>query len=164
MLEELMRRPRYALSPLLALREKKVQEAARALAARVADRVRAENDRLDAAAKRETHEAAAARVREGEARALAQGELRAVDLARADAWEVRVAAERAAIVAEVERAAAREAKAVDDECGARRDTIGKQADADVVRRDRVRWSDRLHRRADAAQEEAASEAWRPKTR
>jgi hypothetical protein len=157
-----MRPPKYALTPLADLREKRVGDATRGLARQVIARTLAERDHRAAEEKRVAHDAVVEQVRHDEDDALARGELRALDLARADAWQVRVGAERAAIVAQVDRSRAVEARARESEQSARGELIAKQADADVVARDHARWSEAMRKRAEAKEEEMASDAWRPK--
>jgi hypothetical protein len=157
-----MRRRRYPLEPLAELRDTRVDQAVRGLAAAIAERDQAERGRRAAEESRASHDTAAARARSAEADALAHGELRVSDLARADAWELRVAAERAALTAEVDRARGTEHRAREGEQVARGEVASRRADADVIERDRARWTDAQRRQLEARDEEAASEAWRPK--
>jgi hypothetical protein len=155
-----MRRPRYALEPLAKLRDGKVEESKRGLAAATTERDAAERARRAAEARRESHDAAAAAVRATERGALERGELRAGDLALADGWEARVAAERTALAADVTRAGSVEANARDAERQAQRTMAEREADAKVVAKDRARWEAGERRRADAKEEEEAAEAYR----
>lgn len=155
-----MRRPRYALEPLAKLRDGKVDEATRGLAAAVTERGAAERARRSAEARRDAHDAAADAVRAGEREALERGELRAGDLALADGWEARVATERAALADAVQRAGSAEAKARDAERQAQRGVAERKADAQVVAKDRARWEDEQRRRGEAKEEEEAAEAYR----
>jgi hypothetical protein len=157
-----MRPPRYALEPLAKVREERVDEAVRGLAQAVAGREAAERSRRAAEAHRETHESAAATTREAERQALERGELRAEDLARAGEWELRVAAERAALLATEERALAAAREARNEEQGARGEVATRKADAGVVEKDRARWVEGQRKRAEAREEEEAAEAYRPK--
>jgi hypothetical protein len=98
-------------------------------------------------------------VRAAEAALLAQGELRAVDLARAQAWEH---AEQRTIdeLAAAERRAAEQAgSARSAEESARTDLAQKKADHDVVAKDEARFRDAQRRAREAREEEAAEEAW-----
>jgi hypothetical protein len=156
-----MRPRRYPLEPLVELRDHQVDQAAAGLAGAIAKREDAEEGRRVAEAARAAHETAARQVRVAESGALDRGELRAVDLAGAEAWEARVAAESAAVGAAVERARTAEERAQDGESSARGELASRRADADVVGRDRERWVDEQRRRAEAKEEEAASEVWRP---
>jgi hypothetical protein len=155
-----MRPPRYPLQPLARLREEQVDAAVRGLATAVAGRDAAELARRTAERRRDVHAEAAARVREAEGQALGRGELRAADLARAGAWETRVASERQAMASEVGRALGAEAQARDAERKAQEDTATRKADAEVVATDQARWSEALHKRGEAREEEAAEEAFR----
>jgi hypothetical protein len=157
-----MRPPRYALEPLAKLREEKVDAAVRGLATAVAKRDEAERGRRATEERRAAHEAAAARVRQAERDALERGELRAGDLARADGWEVRVAAERASIAADVEQARSTESRARDAEQQAKGEVASRKADAEVLEKDRARWTDDLRKRGEAREEEEAAEAYRPR--
>jgi hypothetical protein len=156
-----MRRPRYPLEPLVELRDHQVDRAAAGLASAIAQREDAQRAHRTAEAACAAHDAAAQRVRAAESEALDRGELRAADLAGVDAWEARVATESAAMASAVERARTTEERARDGECAARGDLAARRADADVVGKDRARWADEQRRRADAKEEEAASEIWRP---
>jgi hypothetical protein len=156
-----MRRPRYPLEPLVELRDHHVDRAAAGLAGAIAKREDAERGRGAAEAVRAAHEASARQVRAAESDALDRGELRAADLAGADAWEARVAAESTAMSSEVERARTAEERARDGERAARGDLASRRAEADVVAKDRARWVDAQGRRTEAKEEEEASEIWRP---
>jgi hypothetical protein len=157
-----MRPPRYALEPLAKVREERVDEAVRGLAQAVAGREATERSRRAAEAHRETHESAAAKTREAERRALDRGELRVEDLARAGEWELRVAAEHAALLAAEERALAAACEARNEEQGAQGEVATRKADAEVVEKDRARWAEGQRKRAEAREEEEAAEAYRPK--
>ncbi|HEY8042420.1 MAG TPA: hypothetical protein VIF15_21610 [Polyangiaceae bacterium] len=157
-----MRPPKYALEPLARLRQHGVDEAVRGLATAVARRDEAERRRRGAEQRRELHESATALVREDEREALARGELRAADLARADAWERRASAEGTAMAAECDRARTSEATALEQEQRARTQVATREADAQVVARDRARWDEGLRKRTEAREEEAMAEAYRPK--
>jgi hypothetical protein len=157
-----MVRRTYPLDPLLELRDRRVDEAAVTLAGAIGQREQAERGRRSAEATRDAHQAQADRIRAAETDALARGALSAADLANAGTWEVRVAAERAAMVSDVERAQTTEHRAREGERVARGEVAARQADADVVAKDRARWSEEQRRRSEAKEEEAASEVWRPK--
>jgi hypothetical protein len=156
-----VRPPRYPLEPLARLREKKVDEATQALAGAVATRAKAEEARARAEQRRAAQESKVAAVRDEERAALAHGELRAADLARAGAWEIAVAAEREQLDATVKSAQGKERAARDAEAGAKQSVASRQADADAVEKDRARWHEHARKRDEAKEEEAASEAWRP---
>jgi hypothetical protein len=158
-----MRRPRYRLEPLAELRDHQVEQAAVGLADAIAKREDAEHGRRAADATRAAHDAAAGQVRATESGALDRGELRAVDLAGAGTWELRVAAESTAMASAVERSRTAEERARDGERVARDEVATRRAAADVVAKDRARWLDEQRRRIEAKEEEAASEIWRPKS-
>jgi len=157
-----MRPPRYPLEPLAKLREDQAAAAVRGLAAAVAGRDAAERDRRTAEQRRAAYEAAATRVREAEHEALALGQLRAADLARAGAWETRVASEGAAMASAEEHARGAETRAREVEESARGEVAARKAGAEVVGADRARWQDALRKKAEAREEEAAEEAFRRK--
>lgn len=156
-----MRPPKYPLEPLAEVRDKKVDEAAGNLATTARERDAAKRRRLATEQKREAHASAAERVRTAEANALERGALRALDLAHADAWESRVAAEREKLASDVEHARADEERAHVAEEGARCELVSRTAEAHVVTKDRARWQDALRKRAESKEEEASSEARRP---
>jgi hypothetical protein len=157
-----MRRPTYPLESLAALRERKVEGAVQGLAQAVARREQAEGERRELEQKRAAQEAKAASVVDGERGSLERGELCAADLARAHAWQLRSEAERAALMAEVDRARAAEGDAVKGEGAARAQVAERRADADVVEKDRARWTAGERKAADAKEEEAMAEAFRPR--
>ncbi len=152
--------PKYPLKPLLEHRERNVDERTAELGDAIRAREEAERARDDARRAQEEAEARAARVKAEEAERLLRGELRAVDLARGEAWEYAARAE----IHQLERSAdvldgkATEAQA--DEASARAHLAETMADRDVVRKDEARFEDRVKKRALAAEEEAAEEAFR----
>jgi len=163
MLRVAMRPPRYPLEPLAKLREDQAGAAVRGLAAAVAGRDAAERARRLAEQRREAHESASTRVRETEQEALARGELRVGDLARAGAWETRVASEGETMASAVERARSTETRARAVEQSAQGDVATRKAAVEVVGADRARWQDAHRKKADAREEEAAEEAFRRKS-
>jgi hypothetical protein len=156
-----MRPPKYPLEPLADLRDKKVGEASLELAKAVCTRDAAQRKKLTSERNRDAHGEAAARVRSAEAEALARGELRVADLAQADAWEGRVAAERQALASDLVRASAEEAGARVAQERAFDEVASRKAEAQLVAKDRARWQEVLRKRVDAKEEEASAEAWRP---
>lgn len=153
------RPPKYPLEPLLEHRERRVEDATAELGDAVRARETAEAAKARAEAERQAEEERAARTRAAEANLLAKGELRAVDLARAQAWEH---AERARL-ADLAAAEGRAASAVDAARGAEQDARAtlaqKKADRDVVAKDEARFVDARKREQEAREEEAAEEAW-----
>jgi hypothetical protein len=157
-----MRRPKYPLEPLAEVRARKVEGAVQGLAKAVVQRERAEEQRRQSEQRRDAHEAQATRVSETERGSLERGELSAADLARAHAWQLRSEAERAALASEVDRARATEAETLRGEGDARGQVALRRADADVVEKDRARWTAEARKRDEAKEEEAMAEAFRPK--
>jgi hypothetical protein len=149
---------KYPLDPLLELRERQVDDAARELAKAAAAREKAESAKRAAEAARETAEERAARAREEEREALARGELRAGDLMRAQAWEVGVADEQKRLAQQVATAEQTETKARVEESGARGALATRQADAEVVEKDKDRFVTNERKKQLAKEEEAAEEA------
>lgn len=152
--------PKYPLKPLLEQRERSVDDATaelggavRAREAADAARMRAETVRRDAAERDE-------RVRRLESERLARGELRAADLAHAQAWEIGARAQMQKLEHAVDAASQSADRARGDEHAARMQLAQKMADRDVVAKDKARFDDRLKKSALAAEEEAAEEAHR----
>ncbi len=154
--------PKYPLEPLAELRKRKVAEATASLAEAVRKREAAARALRGAEIRREAAARAASGVRTAELEALARGDLRARDLARAHAWAARTAAEQAALAGVVRRAGAAEATAREHEREAQGALASRSADARVVARHRDRWDDENRRGVEAREEEALSEAWRPR--
>jgi hypothetical protein len=153
---------KYPLEPLLALREKKVESATSELAGAMRGREAAARTLRAAEVRRDAQAQAAARIRAVELEALAKGELCARDLARVDAWGVRVAAERAALAASVDRAATADRAAREVEGEARGALAVRHADAQVAEAHHERWTEERRKTVEAREEEASAEAWRPK--
>lgn len=153
------RPPKYPLESLLGHRERRVEDATAELGDAVRAREAAETAKARAEAARREEEERAARVRAEEAERLARGELRAVDLARAQAWEHAEQATLEELAAAERRAAghAGEARAAEDR--RRADLAKEKADHDVVAKDQARFVDRVRREREAQQEEEAGEAW-----
>jgi hypothetical protein len=149
---------KYPLDPLLDLRERQVDDAARDLAKAVDSRQKAEDAKRAAQAARETAEERAARARDEEREALARGELRAGDLMRGQAWEIGVAEEQKRLSQQVATAEQGEKKARDREDGARGELAARQADAEVVEKDKGRFVAKEQQKQIAREEEAAEEA------
>jgi hypothetical protein len=153
---------KYPLEPLAAVRETKVKDATAELAGAIRRREDASAARRTAEVRREAHTRAAASIRDAERAALDDGRLQAADLARADAWGARVAAERAALAGAAERAQAAETGARQEEAAAQGRLGERHADARVVEAHRERWEAERRRGVEARDEEASAEAWRPK--
>ena len=153
------RPPKYPLEPLLEHRERRVDDATAELGDAVRAREAAEEARKRAEAERRAEEERAAQILAAEADLLGKGELRAADLARAEAWkhaeDVRLR--------DLAAAEGRAASAVDAARGAEQDARAalaqKKADHDVVAKDEARFIDAKKRETEAREEEAAEEAW-----
>ena len=157
-----MRRPQYPLEPLANVRERQVDDAVRGLATAVSQREAAARHARSVEQAAESHAAAVDRTKRAEREALGRGELRAADLAHAHAWELRMEAERAALDVEGERARAAESVAGEAEQRSREELARRRADAEVIAKDRGRWEAVQQKRAEAKEEEATAEAFRPK--
>lgn len=157
-----MRRPRYPLEPLAEIRRSKVETAAVRLEAAKREHDVARRAAQTSEQHRRDHEASAERIRSDEGVALDGGDLRVADLDRKNAWEVRVAGERATLESEVERARKAESSAHAHEDRARGDVVGRATEERVIVQDRARWTELQRKRSEACEEEASSEAWRPK--
>ncbi|HVJ95011.1 MAG TPA: hypothetical protein VM580_34770 [Labilithrix sp.] len=129
--------PKYPLKPLLEHRERKVDDAT----AELGDAVRA----------REAF---------GLLPPYARGELRVEDLARGQAWEFAASARIGQLARKVETAVQKVDAARTEEAEARAELARKMADRDVVAKDQARFEERATKRALAAEEEAAEEAFR----
>jgi hypothetical protein len=152
--------PKYPLKPLLEHRERKVDAATAELADAVRSREVADAARARAELERREAEERAAQLRAEEAERLARGELRAADLARAQAWEVSARSQIGQLTRAVELAEQKVEEARGEEAEARVDLARKMADRDVVAKDDARFEDRVKKRALSAEEEAAEEAFR----
>ncbi|MCL2723851.1 MAG: hypothetical protein FWD69_05380 [Polyangiaceae bacterium] len=151
--------PKYALEPLLEHRDRAVDDAKSELGSAVRTcesaaeaKARAERNRMEA-------EERMAAVRAAEAARLAQGGQRALDLARARDWEVVARAEMEILKRAVEQASAHLERARENAARARAVLAQSMAERDVVARDKDRFVNRVRRNAEAAEEEAAAEAW-----
>jgi hypothetical protein len=153
---------KYPLEALARARGAKVDSAVQSLAGAVRVREGAERDRQVAEARKEEHERVAREVKAAERAALERGERSAADLARENAWAVRGAAERGALAANVEKARASESAAQGAQADAQREVGARRADVKVVDTHRQGWEEARRAAANAADEEASAEAWRPK--
>jgi len=153
---------KYPLDPLAKLREQHVDEATRELAEAVRAREAAEQRTRLAERERATAEERARLVREAERAKLEGGELKVADLQRADAWSVAVDEEQKQLAERVARASAVESDARTGEAQQRATVATRKADAQVVEKDRAKWTEKVHKDAQAREEEEAQEAWRPK--
>jgi hypothetical protein len=160
---EMPRNPKYPLAPVREHRDRKVDAATAELGDAVRARELADDAKRAAERHREEAEARAAAVRSDEAERLARGELRAADLARAQAWEYGARAEITDLAQAVDRAGASLDATREAEGAARAVLAEKKADLDVVVKDQARFDDEARRARDAAEEEAAEEVFLART-
>jgi hypothetical protein len=157
-----MPRPKYPLEALARLREQKAEDEARKLAEATRDAQAAERAREVAERRRRENEETLAQVRAAEREALARGELSAADLARAAAWASRAEGEGRFLASSLQGALAREQEARRGERAAKEQTELARANARVLAEDRARFGEGQQKQAEARDEEASFEAWRPK--
>ena len=157
-----MRPKKYPLDPLVRVREGRTREAMNELSAAVRAREEAERKRLVLEDERARVAAEARQVRLAETARLDNGELRAADLQRQAAWDLRTQWDAEARAERVAAAREHEVGARAGEGTARSEVLEAEAKAKVVTRDQARWAHEKERAAEAAGEEAAAEAWRPR--
>jgi hypothetical protein len=157
-----MGRKKYPLEPLARVRRDRVEASARELGAAVRLREEAEKNRVAAELERTHRLAEASEVRDGESRALGHGVLTAADLQRQGAWQARMHWEDEEAARAVSDLAAREEALRDSEGRAKALVAQREADSKVVLEHQTKWKDTERRAEDAAEEEAAAEAWRPR--
>jgi hypothetical protein len=148
---------KYPLEPLVKLRQRQVDDATEKLARAIAEREAAEKQRQAAEASRARADEAASEVRQGERDALERGALRAGDLQRAQAWEIGVSEQRKRLTQQVSAATQDEARAHDEEDGARIELATREADAEVTDKDKARFDAKSVQLDLAKEEEAAAE-------
>ena len=156
-----MPKPVYPRKSVLEHRERIADGAVEALARGVRERESVEREKAQAEADRIRTLTAAEELRENERAALARGELKASDLAQKGAWEMRAEAEARAMDLRVAETEKKLHDAVRAEAVALTVVANKKADADVLVKDRERFHAEAQKRADASEEEAAVEAYRP---
>jgi hypothetical protein len=157
-----VRSSKYPLASLLRFRDRQVDLTAGELA-RAAHALEGAKQTHAAANEAQTkHRGDAADMRAVERGALARGELRAGDLAAGEAWGVRVQAEAHVLQGHADAARAKEAQAQGAEREARARLASRKVDADIVSRHRARYDETQRKAAEARDEEASFEAWRPK--
>jgi hypothetical protein len=153
---------KYPLEPARRLREDRAEAAARELAEKVRAREAADAEKARAEAARLAAEQAAAAARAKERAALERGELKVADLARQDAWSVAVQMEKRTLEKTAATAEEKARAARDTETTARGVLGEKKAEAEVLVRDQGRWTAAQAKAREAAEEEEAAEAWRPR--
>lgn len=157
-----MARTKYPLKPLEQLREQKSDAAKEALAAAVSAREAQERAVLSAAERARSHEAARDAQVAAEQGRLAEGVLRASDMAMLEAYRLRADAEVEALHArtrEEEEALEARARAQTEAQSA---LAARKAELSVVEKDHAKWDLEQRKRREAAEEEAAQEAFVPK--
>ena len=152
--------PKYPLKPLLEHRERAATDATAELGNAVRRRETADAARARTELARRSAEERAAEVRANEEERLLRGELRVADLAQGASWEVGAGAQIAELTRSVEVAERQLAEARSGEESSRLALSQKLADRDVVAKDQARFDERNRKRAGAAEEEAAEEAFR----
>jgi hypothetical protein len=152
----------YRLEPLLKLRRRRVDAAAKVLAAANAAASASEQERLSAEAEKERQEAEVNEVRTFERSALESNQLTVADLQVAGQWEVGVAMEEAALARRIaERAEAEhQAKAAVTHCRAA--LAKRRADAVLAEKHRAAWVVATRKRADEQADEEVADIHRPK--
>lgn len=158
------RNSKYPLEPLREHRDRKVEAATSQLGDAVRAREAADDAKRRAEQERVDAEARAAAVRQDEADRLEKGELCVADLARAQAWEYAASVEASELGRAIDRAEGRLAEARTAEGEARADLAQKKADLDVVAKDEARFDAGIRRAREAAEEEAAEEAFAARRR
>lgn len=153
------RNAKYPLDPLREHRDHRVDAATVALGDAVRGREAADDAKCRAEAERRDAETRASAVRREEAKRLANGELSAADLARAQAWEHATSAEIDDLGRAVVRADGKLVAAQETELSARAALAEKKADLDVVVKDQARFDARVVKTREAAEEEAAEDAF-----
>jgi hypothetical protein len=153
---------KYPLDSLVGVRKRRQDAATRDVGVAIREREAAERQRCAAEEERARHVSEARAVQTEEARALARGERSVLDLQRQGAWQARVDLEADERAHKVARARQREEASVTAEAGAKVVAATAEAETKVVTRHREAWSLAEERAREAAAEEAATEAWRPK--
>ncbi len=157
-----MRAKPYPLDALSRVRSERLGECQSALAAAIAAREEAERGHARLLAQREAARREVSAIREREARSLGGGALSASDLQRGSAWEARVTWEDDERTCAVAESADRVVAAKRAETKAREEVAAAEAAFRSVDEHRARWQGERARAEEAAAEEEASEAWRPR--
>jgi len=157
-----MSRAKYRLEPLAQARRASVEKASRALAEATANRQTAELARTRVELEAERARAEVLRIRSEERGP--EKILRAEDLVASDTWEIRAETERLQRERRLEVAKANESKEALREAAARAVVEKRQAEAQVVEKDRARFEIREAKEAEARQEVEADEAWQKRSK
>jgi len=155
---------KYPLEPLVKLRKRQVDGATEKLARAINEREAAERKRLAAEKAVAEAEAASQALRDEERRALETGALRVGDLQRAQAWELGVAEAGKRLTEQVSSAARDEGRACDAVASAQQELATREADAEVVEKDKTRFDAKSARDEMNKEEEAAAEGGMRKTK
>lgn len=154
---------KYTLEPLIDVRREKADAAKRELGDKIRAREGKESELAAARARTLQHADQVAATASSERAALEQGALRAVDLLRQNAWQLQQEREAEELAHRESRSAEAVLAAAHDETAARTDTALRLGELEAVERDRQRFVEQQSKIALAKEEEAAEEAWRPRS-
>lgn len=154
---------KYPLEPLVDVRREQADTAKRQLGESVRARESRESELAAARARTLQHADVVDATARSEREALEQGGLRAVDLARQNAWQLQQERETEELAHREVRSAEAVLEATNEEIQARADTAARLAELKAVERDRERFVEREKQIVLAKEEEAAEEAWRPQS-
>ncbi len=158
-----MSRSKYPLASLEELRKRKVDEGATALADARAERERAEATHAELeAAKREVVDEAARIVQSEMAKLNANG-MTADDLRSRYFFEEGARVKASVIEADIEQAKEQVAEAREIEAARQTELTARRADRRVVELDADRYRANVAAKVEAAEQEEAEEAWRPRS-
>jgi len=153
---------KYPLDPLARVRRDRRDLSGKELAQAITAREAAERGRAAAEAERARVAEETRRTKEAERAALDRGQLSAGDLQRESAWAARARWDDEARAAAVDRTKEHESAARSSEERAKQRAAVADGEVKVVEKHRERWVKDADRAAEAAAEEGAAEAWRPR--
>lgn len=159
-----MANKKYPLEPLVALRSEHAETAKRELGAKIRARESKKEELERARVQTLEHTESVQQLREQERAQLEAGALRAVDLMRQQAWQLHEEQVAENLVYAEKRAATALEEAHTAEQSAQQTAQARMGDLEVVERDRERFVRQVRAAEAAKEEEAAEEAWRPRTR
>ncbi len=148
---------KYPLEPLVKLRQRQVDGATEKLAYAIAERESAQRKRRAAEDERVRVDQAASAVRSAERDALEEGALRAGDLQRAQTWEIGIGEQKKRLAQQIATASQEEERAHTLEDRARTELASREADAELVDKDKARFDAKSLQLDLAKEEEAAAE-------
>lgn len=154
---------KYSLQPLVEVRRDKADVAKRELSTKIREREAQQQELANARARTVDHADTTQATKDAERVALEQGALRAVDLFRQSAWEMERQRQAEALVYAEKRIAEALIVASQAEDDSRAATAQRLGELEAVERDRARFLERERKVALAKEEEAAEEAWRPRS-